>query len=79
MVKRSRAQSHEAPNRLSWRMMVPPDSSFHCQTRAVNTSRPRSSFVLPSSASCCSTLTWVAIPAWSVPGSQSALKPSMRL
>ncbi len=29
--------------------MVPPDSSFHCQTRATNASRPRSSFVFPSS------------------------------
>jgi hypothetical protein len=31
MVKRSRDQSHEAPRRFSWLMMVPPDSFF--QTR----------------------------------------------
>jgi hypothetical protein len=29
MVKRSRDQSQEAPSRLSWLMMVPPDSAFH--------------------------------------------------
>ena len=42
MVKRSRDQSQEAPRRLSWRTMVPPDSSFHSQTRWTNSSRPRS-------------------------------------
>ena len=30
---------------------------------------------MPSAASCRSTTTWVAMPAWSVPGSQSVLKP----
>ena len=30
MVKRSRGQSSEAPSRRSWRVMVPPDSAFHC-------------------------------------------------
>ena len=30
MVKRSRDQSHEAPSRLSWLTIVPPDSAFHC-------------------------------------------------
>ena len=38
----SRDQSQEAPRRLSWRTMVPPDSSFHSQTRLTNSSRPRS-------------------------------------
>ena len=33
MVKRSRDQSQEAPIRLIWRLMVEPDSSFHCHTR----------------------------------------------
>ena len=60
-------------------MMVPPDSSFHCQTRAMKASRPRSSLVLPSFSSCRSTTYWVAMPAWSVPGIQSALYPSIRL
>ena len=40
MVKRSRGQSSEAPRRRSWRVMVPPDSAFHCQTRSTNASRP---------------------------------------
>ena len=40
MVKRSRGQSSEAPRRRNWRVMVPPDSAFHCQTRSRNASRP---------------------------------------
>ena len=40
MVKRSRLQSGEAPSARSWRVMVPPDSAFHCQTRSMNVSRP---------------------------------------
>ena len=28
--------------RIIWRLMVPPDSAFHCQTRCSNSSRPRS-------------------------------------
>ena len=59
-------------------MMVPPDSSFHCQIRATNASRPRSSLVLPSAASWRSTTYWVAMPAWSVPGTQRAFRPSIR-
>src|SRR5581483_11766206 len=40
MVKRSRDQSQEAPSRLSWLMMVPPDSAFHSHTRLMKASRP---------------------------------------
>ena len=40
MVKRSRDQSQEAPRRLSWWMIVPPDSAFHSQTFSTNFSRP---------------------------------------
>ena len=58
--------------------MVPPDSSFQRHTRSTKASRPTSSFVLPSAASWRSTTTCVAMPAWSVPGTQSALKPSIR-
>ena len=32
MVKRSFAQSHEAPRRRSWRVIAPPHSAFHSQT-----------------------------------------------
>ena len=35
-VKRSRDQSQEAPIWIIWRLMVPPDSAFHCQTRSRN-------------------------------------------
>ena len=42
MVKRSRDQSSDEPRRRSWRVMVPPDSSFHSQTFCTNFSRPRS-------------------------------------
>ncbi len=34
MVKRSRDQSQDAPSRLSWLTMVPPDSAFHAHTRS---------------------------------------------
>ena len=40
MVKRSRLQSQEAPSRLSWLMIVPPDSAFHAQTLSTKASRP---------------------------------------
>ena len=36
MVKRSRDQSQDAPSRLSWLMMVPPDSAFQAQTCSRN-------------------------------------------
>ena len=74
MVKRSRAQSQEAPRRLSWRMMVPPDSSFHSQTRSTNASRPEVVLGLALGRELrARPRIWVAMPAWSVPGSQSAL------
>ena len=77
-MKRSRSQSQEAPRRFSCRMIVPPDSSFHFHTRWTNASRPSAWRVVPSAASCRSTTTCVAIPAWSIPGCQRALNPSMR-
>ncbi len=63
MVKRSRAQSGEAPRRRSWRVIVPPDSSFHCQTRSMNLARPSLWRSVCSSASWRSTTIWVAMPA----------------
>ena len=79
MVKRSRGQSSEAPSRRNCRVIVPPDSAFHCQTRSINASRPiarRSTF--PCSASNRSTTICVAMPAWSVPGCHSASRPCIR-
>ncbi len=79
MVKRSRSQSTESPRRRIWPRIAPPDSAFHCQTRSTNFSRPRSWRDCPSAASCRSTTFWVAMPAWSMPGSQSASYPCIRL
>ena len=39
MVKRSLAQSHEAPSRRSWRVIVPPLSAFQSQTFSMKASR----------------------------------------
>ncbi len=65
--------------RRIWSPMVPPDSRFQSHTFSMNFSRPRSSLVVPSAASCFSTTLWVAIPAWSMPGSHSTSKPCIRL
>ena len=48
-------------------------SSFHCQARSRNFSRPRSALSTPSSLRASIILTSVAILAWSVPGCHSAL------
>ena len=78
MVKRSRLQSGEAPSERSWRVIVPPDSAFHFQTRAMNASRPSLWRSDCSSASWRSTTICVAMPAWSVPGCHNASRPFMR-
>ena len=89
MVKRSRAQSQVAPSRRSCFRIVPPDSSRQAQTFSMKASRPivsvlpffggmpRSS-AIPCSASIRSTTIWVAMPAWSVPGCHSTLRPCIR-
>ena len=64
--------------RLSWLMMVPPFSARQAQTRSMNLSRPRSWRLRFSLASCRSTTFWVAMPAWSVPGTHRVLSPRMR-
>ena len=48
IVKYSRDQSHEAPSRRIWRVIAPPDCSFHAHTRSTNFSRPRSWRDVPS-------------------------------
>ena len=58
--------------------MVPPDSAFHSQTLSTKVSRPRSWRLMPSAPSIRSTTICVAMPAWSVPGCQSALRPFIR-
>ena len=79
MVNRSRGQSRLAPSRRSWRVMVPPLSAFHCQTRSRKAARPmlRRSW-LPSAVKRRSTTICVAMPAWSVPGCHSASRPCIR-
>ena len=77
-VNRSRDQSTDEPSLRIWLVIVPWLSRTHSQTRASNASRPRSWRVRPSAASCFSTTFCVAMPAWSVPGSQSTSNPRIR-
>ena len=79
MVKRSRAQSQDAPKLLQLPqdgaavLLLPlPDALDELLAAQVVAAS------VPSSASCRSTTFWVAMPAWSVPGSQSASYPCMR-
>ena len=59
--------------------MVPPDCAFQAQTFSTKASRPMSRRpMLPSAARLRSTTIWVAMPAWSVPGTQSTASPLMR-
>ena len=59
--------------------MVPPDSAFHSQTFSTKASRPMSRRpMLPWAASWRSTTIWVAMPAWSVPGSHNTALPFIR-
>ena len=58
-------------------MIAPPYCFFQHHTRCVNASRPSSlRLVPPSPASCRSTIICVAMPAWSVPGTHSAVSPA---
>ena len=79
MVKRSLSQSHEEPIFLSWDTIRLPYCSFHAQARRRNSSLPISSFVMPSLRIASTIFASVAIEAWSVPGSQSAANPDIRL
>ncbi len=63
MVKRSRDQSTEAPSRRSCWEMVPPESSFHAQTRSMKASRVMSVRRWPAALICRSTTICVAMPA----------------
>ncbi len=78
MVNRSRDQSTLSPSLRIWPSILPPDSAFHCQTRSTNFSRPRSCRDRPLAASSRSTTFWVAMPAWSMPGSHNVVYPCIR-
>jgi hypothetical protein len=58
---------------------VLPYFSRQRHARSTNASRPTSWRLVPSSASCCSTFTWTAMPAWSVPKIHFARRPCIRL
>ena len=63
---------------MIWSTISPPYCSFHAHTRSTNASRPMSRRSMPSLRSSRSTTTCVAMPAWSMPGTQSASKPCIR-
>ena len=58
--------------------MAPPVSATNCSVSFTNAWRPTSWRDLPSRARSFSTAFWVAMPAWSVPGSHSVSSPHMR-
>src|SRR5438067_12812483 len=77
-VKRVRLQPHWQAITLGCSRMVVAVARMKAHTRSTDLSRPRSKRVLPSFATSRSTTFWVAIPAWSVPGSHRASLPRMR-
>ena len=78
IVKYSLLQSIEAPRRRIWRVMVLPEDSFQSHTFSKNFSRPKSWRETFWASSWRSTTIWVAIPAWSVPGTHKVFLPDMR-
>ena len=74
MVKTARSQSSEQPSRFSCAKILSPVRCRQSQTRATKASRPMSCRLFLSVArSSRSTTIWVAMPAWSEPGSHMAL------
>ena len=71
------SQSQLAPSFLNCFNMMPPCSFVQSQACLRNSSRVRSDFFRPCSASLFTTLASVAIDAWSVPGTQQAFFPSI--
>jgi hypothetical protein len=78
MVNWVRSQSQDAPSLWSCSRIFPPFSRRHSHTRLTKASRPSSCRVFFCLRSSRSTTVWVAIPAWSRPGIQSADLPSRR-
>ena len=64
-------------NEQTWSNILPPFSLFHFHTLRRNSSLPMENLSKEGSRdlSCFSTTTWVAIPAWSHPGTQRVRKP----
>ena len=79
MVKAWRDQSGDAPTRRSWAQILLPYFSTHSCTASTKASRPMSWRDIPfSRASVFSTTVCVAMPAWSVPGTHSVVRPRIR-
>ena len=78
IVKYSWPQLTDAPRRRICWVIVAPELAFQSQTRATKFLRPSSWRSMPASCNCRSTTICVAMPAWSVPGTHSVLKPRMR-
>ena len=72
------SQSHEQPNCFNCSKMVPPYLLVQSQACLRNSSRVKSFLLMPSLFNLATTLASVAIDAWSVPGTQHALKPFKR-
>ncbi len=79
MVKASRVKSAEHPIFLSCSLILSLYSSVHSQTFSRKASLPISFFFNPFLRSAFSTLTSVAMLAWSSPGSQRVLYPCILL
>jgi len=73
IVKYSRRQSTVSPMRRICVVMVLPLFSFHSHTLATKFLRPMSRRCTPCSCNWRSTTICVAMPAWSVPGTQTVL------
>ena len=78
IVKYSCAQLTLSPMRRICCVIVAPELRFQSHTRSTKAARPRSCRLTPWSCNWRSTTIWVAMPAWSVPGTHSVLKPRMR-
>ena len=77
IVNLSFSQSRDAQSFLCCWVIIHPCFLFHSRVLSINFSLHKSSLVFHSSANALSTLFWVAIPAWSVPGIQRVLYPDI--
>ena len=70
--------SSDAPSSRNCSTMVAPTLRYHSSTSSSKAALPISSLVVPCWPSCFSITFWVAMAAWSVPGSQSTSWPVIR-
>ena len=76
-LEKFKPSTKEVINEQTWSNILPPFSFFHFHTLRRNSSLPMENLSKDGSRdfSCFSTTTWVAIPAWSHPGTQRVRKP----